>query len=236
MNDDFDIDIDKIFDQTNNVKPLTQGLGFHHSLKEEKNINLEKKSKILENEIKYRARTIAKNKQESFAQKAFMGDLSAFYKDEETKDSIENVSVSNSTISLAENNKVGVDLRLIAFAVDLLVVSTIFLSIFVLSYLISGLPETVFLSAFFSKAFYIEGAMLYGLIFIFYFAFFDRTTFSSLGKNLMGIKVSSTTGKMSYYQSVLRSFLTLVSVFSCGLLNLLNITDIISSTKVSKIK
>lgn len=237
MNEDFDIDIDKIFDQSNNIKPITEGLGFHHSLKEEKEINLSKKSKVLENEISHRARHMAKSKKsvkKDFGQKAVMGDLSAFYETELDVKEIKPIQVSEAVKSGVELNKIGIDLRVLSFLIDMLFVSFIFISIFAISFFISGLPENVFLSAFFSKDFLLEGTALFSMIFVFYFSFFDKTTFSTLGKNLLGLRVSSTKGKMTYYQSVIRSVLTLVNIATCGTMNLLGVTDIISKTKLVK--
>ena len=235
MNDNFDIDIDKIFDQSNNIKPLTDGLGFHHSIKEEKKVSIKKQAKNLDSELKERARQLAQKKKSSFANNATMGDLSAFYQEEvKEKSSIPTIEISKSEELGLNNAKVGIDTRLIAFVVDLLFVTFINLSIFAISFTISGLPENVFLSAFFSQSFYIEGLLLYALIFIFYFSFFDKTSYSTLGKNLMGIKTTATKGKMSYYKSFIRSVFTLISFATCGAMNLLGITDLVSSSKISK--
>lgn len=234
MNNDLDIDIDKIFDQSNNIKPLTDGLGFHHSIKKEKEVTIEKQAKTLDTELKNRAKHLAKNKQNQFAKKATMGDLSAFYEVEEEKNEIPNIVISKEEAQKLDDKKVGIDIRLLAFSIDILFVSSIYISIFAISFLLSGLPENVFLSAFFSKSFLLEGAILYSLLFIFYFAFFDKTTYSTLGKNLMGIRMQATRGKMTYYKSFIRSIFTLISLFTLGMMSILGITDLISASKVSK--
>ena len=116
----------------------------------------------------------------------------------------------------------------------MLFISFIYVSIFAISFFISGLPENIFLSAFFSKSFLIEGLVLYSLIFVFYFSFFDKTAYSTLGKNLMGIRTMAINGKMTYYKSFLRSTLTLINLVTFGIMNILGITDLISASKVTK--
>tara|TARA_B100001971_G_scaffold213155_1_gene245539 strand:- start:127521 stop:128225 length:705 start_codon:yes stop_codon:yes gene_type:complete len=234
MNNDIEIDIDKIFDQSNNIKPLTEGLGFHHSLKDEKKVKIKQTSKTLDSELRQRARQMSQNTTNNFGDKATMGDLSAFYETKELETNVPNIVISKEELQKLDAKKVGIDIRLLAFVIDMLFISFIYVSIFAISFFISGLPENIFLSAFFSKSFLIEGLVLYSLIFVFYFSFFDKTAYSTLGKNLMGIRTMAINGKMTYYKSFLRSTLTLINLVTFGIMNILGITDLISASKVTK--
>ena len=46
-----DIDIDKIFGENLKVKPITEGLGFHHEKVESSEVSLKNKQKILKENI-----------------------------------------------------------------------------------------------------------------------------------------------------------------------------------------
>ena len=66
MNNNEEIDLDDIFENENVFKPLTEGLGFHHSLKETSELksDLSKKSLILKEQLETRAKEIQAKNQE----------------------------------------------------------------------------------------------------------------------------------------------------------------------------
>ena len=105
MNNDIEIDIDKIFDQSNNIKPLTEGLGFHHSLKDEKKVKIKQTSKTLDSELRQRARQMSQNTTNNFGDKATMGDLSAFYETKELETNVPNIVISKEELQKLDAKK-----------------------------------------------------------------------------------------------------------------------------------
>jgi len=230
MNDD--IDIDKIFDQAKNIKPITEGLGFHHEKKSDEKLSLNSKKSMLESDLENRSKTIINKSmtKKTFGNSATMGDLSAFYE----KPQIESVDpiVNKTEKVICEDASVGE--RLLAYVLDVFAVTAIFTSIIALSIIASPLPQDLLIRGFLDYSFVYDGLALYSLLFIFYFSFFDRSEFSTLGKNIMGIKLRSINGKVTYSQTLLRSVSLLIGMATFGLTSLLGLNNILSRTELTK--
>ena len=84
MNKDFDID--DILNQDDLFKPITDGLGFHHSVKDKKDIaiSLKQKSSDLKRDLNIRTRQLAKESKIT-SETNDMGELAPFYKKETNK-------------------------------------------------------------------------------------------------------------------------------------------------------
>lgn len=229
-----DIDIDKIFGENLNVRPITEGLGFHHEKADSNEIGLKNKQKSLKENIENRSKIILQKQNQinrKHGEKAMMGDLSAFYEEEKVakvKPSIKNIETSLDIqhISLAD--------RFFAFFLDMFIVSFMFIMIVVLSLVLSPLPQNILISGFLDYNFIFDGFILYSLLFIFYFSFMDKTAYSTIGKNLLGVKLLGVNDRISLGNTFIRAISTYVGLFTLGLISILGISDIFSKTQLVK--
>jgi uncharacterized RDD family membrane protein YckC len=230
-----DIDIDKIFGENLKVKPLTDGLGFHHDNPKEKTASLRTKQKTLQEDLENRNKVILQKQKRPVhrsGEKAMMGDLSAFYEESEVK-KIKPV-ITEKEIVNRDIVHVSLADRFFAFFLDLFVVSFMFITIVVLSVILSPLPQNILMRGFLDYSFVIDGAVLYSLLFIFYFSFLDKTSFSTIGKNLLGIKLMSIKGRVSLANTFIRATATYFGLLTLGLSSILGINDMISKTQLVK--
>ncbi|MEX1099434.1 MAG: hypothetical protein WEB87_03340, partial [Bacteriovoracaceae bacterium] len=174
MNKD-EIDFDALFEEDLPFKPLTKGLGFHHSLKNKKELksSLKEKSKDLERDLLERASYLQKQKSNS-SKDLSMGDLAPFYKTEEKKEW--DLELSAQTVQPEQTSSfsnAGLFPRFAAFLADLLIVGStlalIFLGALAASGLLIELSTEALLSLFASAA-----APMGVLLYFFYFSFLTR--------------------------------------------------------------
>lgn len=72
--------------------------------------------------------------------------------------------------------------------------------------------------------------------YLMYFSIFEKTSQSTLGKNLMGVKVLSTDNKaQSFSMLLVRSFVSLMNFVSLGLFSYFDLQSKISNTKVVRV-
>lgn len=229
-----DIDIDKIFGENLNVKPITEGLGFHHEKVESSEIGLKNKQKTLKENIENRSKVILQKENQinrKHGEKAMMGDLSAFY--EEEKIAKVKPSITNSEITL-DIQHVSLADRFFAFFLDMFIVSFMFIMIVVLSLVLSPLPQNILIRGFLDYNFILDGFILYSLLFIFYFSFMDKTAYSTIGKNLLGVKLMGLNNRLSLGNTLIRAISTYLGLFTLGLTSILGINDMISKTQLVK--
>lgn len=243
MNNMDDIEIDNLLDE-NLFKPITDGLGFHHSLKKEKDvsISLKQKSLDLKSDFERRAKNISATQISNTLEKTpnSMGELSAFYKPAETKkqmnlkllDTDEQVGL-NATLNTDLNFEADLMPRLVAWILDTVIIASLITIMCISSIFITEIPlsflsdniyniDIAFYFVLFSSSFY-----------LFYFSFFDKTGFSTPGKRTLGLRVQRLSGKdISFIQSLNRSLITFLSLISLGLFSFLKVQDKLTDTVV----
>ena len=230
MNKDFDID--SILDQDDLFKPLSDGLGFHHSVKEKKDvaISLKKQSLDLKRDLDLRTRQL--NKRERIqSEDVDMGELAPFYKNKETS-TFKEININLDKNYESELETAPMIKRFSAYMLDISLLFVTMVSAFIGSIYASNLTindASSILSDNLSAALLLAiGALFYSL----YFSFFDRSEFSTIGKRILGLKLVSSSGKLSFYQTLFRSTLSIVSLFTLGLFNILKLEDKLTDSTV----
>lgn len=231
-------EIDDIIDNFN-LKPITKGLGFHHSLKEvqEIKVDLKKNSKSLKKDFENRVSQLNKtNKKSSMEVSADMGELSAFYNKEEVKE--EKINISLDVTSQAHKEAFGdatMVIRFLAWITDVFVLFALMVSMFSAIVYFADLPLETLSSSVLSGDLLVSFSLMALMVYIFYFSFFDKTSFSTPGKNIFDIRVTSTSEKkVSLMKVFFRTCTCVVSVLFLGLPVLLKLHDTLSETRVTK--
>jgi uncharacterized RDD family membrane protein YckC len=125
--------------------------------------------------------------------------------------------------------------RFLAWSLDLsILVLSMVVSIISIFYF-AELPFEALGTLMISDYIFINLGFLGLLFYIFYFSFLDKTSYSTLGKNIMGIKLVSSNvdrERISLIQSFSRTVFTIISFVLLGLPAILKIHDKIFDTKV----
>ena len=173
-------------------KPLTKGLGFHHSLTEKSEVRKELNSRTEEihTDIDERAKMLLKSFEEK-KEVTHMGELSPFY--ENVNESIEDIpklsdKVEKETIRFFD---APMFLRLAAYSIDLIVISIMFAMTLISIFVLADLPFDTLSSFMISNDILPSFTFIFFLFYAFYFSVLDKTEYSTVGKNLMNIKVIS---------------------------------------------
>lgn len=230
MNNDFDID--DILDQDDLFKPITDGLGFHHSVKNKKEvaISLKNKSLDLKRDLDLRTKQLTKELKKS-SETIDMGELTPFYQKENSQ-SLNSIDLNIESTYEQDIETVNIVKRFFAYSVDISLLAITASCAFVVSLYSTGMsfnsaklilndPLSSILLAFI-------GCLFYTL----YFTFFDKSSFSSIGKRLLNIKLVSLEGELTFSQTFYRSTLSLISLLSLGLFNILKLEDKLTNTTV----
>lgn len=229
-----DLDIDNLLDNESIFKPLTDGLGFHHSIKEKKEVKstLEKQKVVLKEQLETRAKEINRRANSNLSNKetkVSMGELAPFYGEGQAV-KVKPLKVETLVSTVEEANLIirfgawFIDIVVIASVVTLSIAAIIFISEIPLSYI----SENTF------QADIISSLLAISLLFYaFYFSFFDKTNFSTPGKRLCGLRVVTIKEKpISFIQAFSRVFITMISSFTLGLGCLLRVQDKLTDTMV----
>lgn len=239
MQSDFDQEINDIFDNELELKPITEGLGFHHSSQTEKKVRTSLNNQALElkDSLQHRAQVLNTTVQTENSKD--MGELAPFYAKEE-KANIPQVDLAteSSEEKLKQEDTIVVENKLIfkragAFFTDVfLLLLTSFIT-FTLMLLAAKLPLSFGREVLADLDFIILLAPLFCMFYVFYFSFFDRTNFSTPGKKLFSLKVIGLNGRnASFLRCLSRSVITLVSLFSLGLFSYIDLQGKFTDTKV----
>ena len=230
-NDDFEID--NLLEKSDLFKPITDGLGFHHSIKEKKDIKKDLKSKkiSLKNNLEKRAKTLNMKSTKIEDTSLNMGELAPFYDKSPVSNEVKlNLNTIKEKIIEASVEKRilawGIDLAVISSLITICIIGIVFIADVPLSFLKENLLEIdiLFVSSLLSLMFY-----------MFYFTFFEKTDFSTIGKRVLNLKVVREDGKsISMLQSFSRSFLTLASFLTLGLGSILKIQDKLTDSIVKE--
>lgn len=202
-----EIDIDKIFDDLQTLKPITKGLGFHHK---EKTISLAEKSELLKQDFN----KVALDR----------GDLEVFY---QSPDKInERVESFQKTVSSSQNIENLALKRFVSFTLDILFITSFYL---ITTYLMSLVINQVNYFLYIAKSSYV----LFIFFYLFYFTILDKTLFGTLGKKVFKIKVLDSRNETpTMGQTFLRSTLTFLGVITLGLTSYLDVQSKLTDTKI----
>lgn len=229
MNKDFDID--DILNDDDIFQPITDGLGFHHSVQEKQKISsdLKKKSLDLKRDLHSRQIELAKQARE---EEFDMGELNPFYKKEKNDSFIENLEIkldkdiTNDFISASKAK------RVCAFVLDLTVISLLLVMSLVVSFTITNISTkeiSYILNDPINKGFL---SLMVFFFYLLYFSFLDKSDYGTLGKRIFSLKLKSTAEKLSIGRVVLRSSLSLVSLLTMGIFSLLKLEDKLTETMI----
>lgn len=237
MNKNIDSEIDDLLNDFD-FKPITQGLGFHHSLKDKKEVSVSLKTKAasLGDDLETRATSLKKNyTHDEKKQNINMGDLSPFYNNEpkQLHQEIElSIPLTQDEEQVIENESATYLSRTIAWGIDMIMLTAIML-ITVTGILIStDVPLEIINVFMISDDLLMSFTALSAMFYIFYFSFLDKTNYSTPGKRMMSIKVDSNFGRLSLFQTFSRTIISILCVFTLGLISLTKLQDTMTNTKV----
>lgn len=235
MNDNFDQELDQMDDFE--FKPITKGLGFHHSISEKSKVETDLKSqqKSLQEDLKRNTERILNKIPSPSVEKKHvehMGELAAFYNP--TAIDTKNIAplVKEEEVEVLADASMGI--RLMAWLVDVAVVTFMFITAIVSIFMVADMPFDSLSPLFFTSDIGTNFVVLFMMFYVFYFSFLDKTEFSTLGKRLFDIKLISMTSAPSFLNTTLRTILTFVSVLTLGLFSMLSLQDSLTNTKVIK--
>lgn len=226
-------DVDSLFDEDFNFRAITDGLGFHHSVKNKNEVQRSLKSKATELQKDFDARIKLLSNQQNSIREVDMGDLSPFYqKSESTHISI---PTTNADLKNAESNEAGTFERLGAWIIDFVMISVLYTVVFLSTIILTNTPLSFLRDLILGKEFFITLMPLFIGFYLFYFSFFDKTNFSSPGKKILGLKVVTLEGRnASMIQALGRALITLAAIPSAGLLVFIDAQSRLTDTKVIK--
>ncbi len=230
MNKDFDID--NILDQEDLFKPITEGLGFHHSVKDKKEvaISLKKKSLDLKRDLDLRTKQLTKEVIKN-SESIDMGELAPFYNKVETQN-ISEINLETEDSYEQEITTVSMIKRFSAYLIDVSLLTITLSCAFIASLYSTGMSFGNAKSILSDPVNGILFGTISSLFYILYFTFFDKSSFSSIGKRLLNIKLTSLEGELTLIQTFYRSSLSLISLLSFGLFNILKLEDKLTNTTV----
>lgn len=214
------------------LKPITSGLGFHHSLKEKKKVevDLKQQSQSLKNELETRIEQL--DKSDIDAKNMNMGELAPFYSETMTEEKKEELDLDIEKELTVTSAEAGQFLRFSAWFIDVVIIFATMLVTFTAIIYFADLPLEVISKVMISDDILLSFCTIGALFYIFYFAFLDKTLHSSLGKNMLKIRVESNLKSLSIFQSFNRACLTVFSIPLLGLPIILRFHDSLTDTKV----
>lgn len=232
MNNDLEKELEALEDF--DFKPITEGLGFHHSIAEKSKIKTELKSqqKSLRKDLEKRSQLLKVSHNDQRPHVEHMGELAAFYENPTIDTS--NIAPLIKTEERPDVVDVSMFTRFSAWIVDLLVISFMFATSIISIFALADMPYDLLNPVMISKDIVTSFGTLFLMFYIFYFSFLDKTEYSTLGKRLFNIKLIGMTKRPSLFKTFNRTLLSLLSVFTLGLLTLLSLQDSLTDTKVVK--
>ena len=241
-NSKFEQDVDQLFDEEFEFKPITKGLGFHHSIKDKKEVSYSLKQQQIDLKDTLEQRGKQLNRPVGQPSATSMGDLAPFYQEQKNEPVSLEINVTTEEIRISEPavdviEDASMILRFGAWLMDMIIINALFLIAFVSMMLTSNTPLSVIRELVMSVDLFITIIPIYAIFYIFYFSFFDKTSFSTPGKKMVGIRVVNLNDRnVSMLQALLRSIITVISVFTFGLITLLDAQSRLTDTKVVRRK
>lgn len=228
---DFDDSMDD-FD----FKPITKGLGFHHSLQEKSKIktDLKMQSESLKADLDERAKKLLGEAVPLKTQKnvTHMGELSPFYAEPSHVEEIPRLrDISEKKVAYRYFDA-PMGIRFKAWLIDISIVFAMFTVTVGSLFIFAEMPFDVLAKVMISSDIAPSMLAVFSLLYVLYFSILDRTPHSTVGKSLCDIRVIAHNGELTLTQTALKSVVGLASVLSMGILTILSITDQFSKTRV----
>lgn len=228
-------DIDNIVDNFD-FKPITEGLGFHHSLKDEKEVrvDLNKQSRALKRELETRVDQLQKPTTVDI--KPNMGDLAPFYTNTTESQTttlpvtevVEEEVIEAPNYILASTTK-----KFMAWSVDFFLLISVLCLTMASIIFFADLPMEIISTFMLFDEIPTSALTIFTLFYLFYFSFLDKTAHSTFGKRLFGLTVTGFDEKqISFSKSFYRAFMTVISIPFLGLPLFLNLQDKLTDTIV----
>lgn len=227
--------LDELFDDID-FKPVTDGLGFHGNQKAEEAFKNARQQVIsratpvrtqhtLEHPFTTHQRAInAKAPASDYVQ----SDLALFYGNEVPEDKAE--LIIEKPITTASNG-----IRLVAFVVDFIIVAAMTWLTFACITFLTDVDFAASLLEGHLDMMIVIGVMYLGY-FILYFTILEKFQGGSIGKETLGLKVKTLSGKgPSLLRCFSRTVITLIGLFSLGLTTLVDLPGRITGTRVIKV-
>jgi hypothetical protein len=204
-------------------KPITSGLGFHQNKTTEIKPTFHESQSLNLNSMPMPAPMARKENQ------IYQNELSAFYgRETQTVDPV--VAVKKEKIfRLATKSQ-----RVLAYVLDLgLVLSSVALVLTIMSRLIE--KDLIDVWTTYPNEITPLVLILFTGFYMMYFSIFEKTSQSTLGKNLLGITVVNLDNKnQSFIMLVCRTFISLMNFVSLGLFSYFDLQNKVSNSKVVK--
>ena len=216
-----------------NLKPITEGLAFHHSLKEQSEVktNLAGQSKQLKKDLENRISTLvdaSKNEKP-----VYMGELSAFYEPQvDTK--INSIQLSEPVATEVLAVKAGMHLRFFAWFIDTIIIFAAMFCAIAMILILSDLPMENLNLFVIQDELLLSFAGIFTMLYMFYFTLLDMTQFSTFGKKLCNIKVVSNKKRTTLTQSFFKTVMMMISIPFVGIPVALGWTDFVSDIRVER--
>lgn len=212
-----DFDLDEL-----DFKPITSGLGFHHQKTTEVKPSFhESAPRVVTRE--FRA------PEKKLDSQVYQNDLSLFYGKEPVM--IPEVKVSQKEVTLKVASKPE---RVMAYVVDVLFLGSI------LGLILTVMARTIDMDLMVAWSEYPHEitplvVTLFCGFYLIYFSIFEKTASSTLGKNLLGLRVVTADQKLlSFGALFLRSFVTLLNFASLGLFSYFDLQNKMTDSKIVK--
>jgi uncharacterized RDD family membrane protein YckC len=240
MSSDFEQEIDDLMDEFD-FKPITKGLGFHHSLAETSKIKTELNAQSIElkNELDTRSKKLLSsfgdNKKTSPSietnEVTHMGELAPFYNQKTKQEEIPKLFETEEMEEIRFHNA-SMSHRFFAYVVDLGIILFMFAVTFVTIFIAADLPFDFINKIMVSNEILPSFILIFALFYTFYFSITDKTAHSSFGKKLLRIKIVYDDADMSLVKSFSRTLVSIIALLSFGVLTMLSVTDAITNTRV----
>ena len=232
MNQQNHSDVEKIFNEEFDFKPLSAGLGFHR----EKSITNHPKSysgaqKKQQTSLSS-ANTLTKSELSSFYQPQYRNQNNPIQDHFESKLSL-NANINKKEEPLLPTYTYAPFLkRLGAGAIDLAIILLMTLMLIVMTLTLGGIQVTEMVDLMLNGQLASFIFFQFSLVYLIYFSLLERSDLSSFGKSFFRLSViSSNSYPLTIGRTFFRSLISLSGVVSLGLINLLDIHSKLSETK-----
>ncbi len=216
--------MDQINHQDIEFNPITEGLGFN-----------QEKYKGLQKEVKINTKISPSENIKSEVYRPLKKEQVTFKKDEIKK--IKTINTKEAPKAIKQSFEgIRVFKKLLAWMIDLVVVlgSVLILSILV-NYLITQNFEFTLIQDINFWTYFI--APLFFASYIFYFSVFLKTTKQTMGMHILDLEIVSKSGEdVTFYQTILRSVLGMVSVMTFGIFEILGLVNALTWTEIKSSK
>jgi len=207
-------------------KPITSGLGFHNEKTTDIKPSFHEGASHISHSPSIPTRPVARRENK---EQIYQNDLSLFYGRESTQTISHESIKEEKIIRLATKSQ-----RVLAYVLDLgFLLSCLGLVLTIMARMTDMDLMDVWTK--YPNEITPLVVILFAGFYLMYFSIFEKTAQSTIGKNLLGIKVLDLDNKIqSFTMLMFRSFISLMNFVSLGLFSYFNLQNKVSNTKVVK--